>query len=673
MLSLRLPLILAGGLLVVASAQTTTEPVVKLDKLVVEGRLLTESPATVTTLPLETLPAEETTTAKLADRSANFFIATNDAHSFNDIFSLRGLTNTPIFGDPAISFYLDDLPLGSGFTFPVDLAGFARAELHRGPTQNTVFGRAGSAGVLRVSTPGLGASPTGDLRVSFGSYDAQEVAASVGSAASGAVDAYVSADYARRDGYITNTKLGYDIDGKESASGLARVRWRPSATSELTLLVTGLRARDGVQPLVPLGGPMFTVSRSSEGFTDLDAWNAALTAAFVTPIGRLSATTSWNDWDLGPYQSTLGFGFADLVSNVDQKQHAWNEEVKLVSPEKEAVRWQVGAFYSDGYTNGAFQRLFGPFTYEQSKSHTDLSNVAGYGEVTWALTPQVNLTAGMRVEQSRKTLHREEAVPTPQVFDLTTDSSAWLPKVGIDYTLDRDTTLFGTAGAGYKPGGFSTFTGNKALATFGPERTKTIEAGITHTLADKKLSVTARAFFYDITGYQIERSFATSSVADDYLVVNAPKARSWGGELEFAWKPLDGLTVGVDVGATDVTLREFTDPYTHVSYAGNRAPAVPVYDASLRLDYESRSGFFIGAELTANGRTYYSEAEDLTFGQRAYALLGAHLGYARGPWRVTVYAANLTDEEYYSAIAPGTGHGTPGAPRTYGIEISAKL
>ncbi|HET7535823.1 MAG TPA: TonB-dependent receptor, partial [Candidatus Didemnitutus sp.] len=619
MLSLRTPLLFSCSLLAIASAQTPAEPVVKLDQLVVEGRLLTETPATVTVIPLETLPVTETTTAKLADRAPNFFIATNDAHSFTDIFSLRGLTNTPIFGDPAISFYLDDLPLGSGFTFPTDLVGFARAELHRGPTQNTVFGRAGSAGVLRVATPGLGAVPQGDLRVSYGNYNALDVAADVGSSSSGAVDAYVGADYASRDGYITNTKLNTDIDHKESTSGLARLRWRPSTTAELTLLVTALRARDGVQPLVPLGGPLFTVSRNSEGFTDLDAWNAALTAAFATPVGRLSATTSVNDWDLGPYRSTLGFGFAELVNNVDQKQHAWNEEVKLVSSDKEALRWQVGGFYSDGYTDGAFQRVFGPFPYEQSKSHVDARDLAGFGEATWALNPQVNLTAGLRLEQSRKTLHREETIPVPHNFDGEAESSAWLPKIGIDYVASRETTFFGTAGAGYKPGGFSTFTGNAALAPFGPERTMTLEAGVTHTLASKSLSVTARAFYYDITGYQIERSFATSSVADDYIVVNAPKARSWGGELELAWKPVDGLTIGVDVGATDVTLREFTDPYTHVSYAGNRAPAVPTYDASLRLDYESRLGFFVGFDITANGRTYYTEAEDLKFGQKAYA------------------------------------------------------
>lgn len=661
------------SLSVLGVAQTTTDPVVKLDPLVIEGHLLTESPATVTTVALDREPLSMATTTGLAARSANFFIATNDAHSFNDTFSLRGLTNTPIFGDPAISFYLDDLPLGSGFTFPVNLVGFAAAELHRGPTQNTVFGRAGSAGVVTLNTPEPSVNPQSELRGSYGNYNARQLSASASTSSNATTDAYVNVNYAARDGYITNTTLGRDIDTKDSRSALVRVRARPSETSELTLLVTGLRARDGVQPLVPLGGPYFSVDRQTEGLMNLDAWNAALSAAFVTSVGRLTATTSVNDWDLEPYSSTLGFGFADLINNVTQQQRNWSEEVKLVSDAKAGTRWQLGAIYSDARTNGSFERLFGPYPFERSDYRINNRNVAAFGEATFKVSPVVSVTAGLRVEDSQKKFHRVESVPTPQTFAIDRSSAAWLPKLGLSYEASRTTQYFATVGAGFKPGGFSAFTGNRALAAFGPERTKTFEAGVTHSTKDKSLAATFRMFYYDIDGYQIERSFATSSVADDYLVVNAPRARSLGGELELTWRPVNGLTLAADVGNTEVTLRKFADPFTGKNYSGNRAPAVPEFDASLRADFESPSGFFGGVELTANGRTYYTEGEDLMFGQKSYALLGARLGYAHDNYRVTVYGENLFDKEFYSAITPGTGHGTPGAPRTFGVEFSAKF
>jgi iron complex outermembrane recepter protein len=248
-----------------------------------------------------------------------------------------------------------------------------------------------------------------------------------------------------------------------------------------------------------------------------------------------------------------------------------------------------------------------------------------------------------------------------------------LPKVARNYRRNADTTLFMSIGSGFKPGGFSAFTGNAALAGFGPERTQTFEGGITWDSPSRAFRSVVRVFYYDIAGYQIERSFATSSATDDYLVVNAARARSIGGELELTWQPLVGLTVAVNLGTTNVTLRDFRDPYTGVNYSGNVAPYVPANDANLRIDYRHRTGWFGGIELGVNGRTYYTEAENLAFGQKSYALVAARCGYTAGRYEVTVYGENLTDRRYYSAITPGTGHGTPGAPRSYGAELRCKF
>lgn len=664
-------LFLLSVLHALARAETAdADAVLQGDPLVVQERLLTGSAATVTRFDLAAQPQLQLSTANIADRAANFFVADGGARSFTDIFALRGLTNTPLFGDPAVSVYLDDLPLGSGFTFPSALAGFTRAELHRGPGQNTVFGRAGPAGVLTLTTPAPGGSASGDARGSYGNYHSRGAAVHASTARGGAADAYVSAAWAARDGYITNTTLNRDIDRKDATSALARLRLRPTDTSELTLLVTALRAHDGVQPLVPLGGPLDTVTRSAEGYTDVDAINAALKVSFATSIGQLSATTSVSDWQLGPYLSTLDFGFAELSNQVSQQQRNWSEELKLVSSEAATVRWQAGAFFADSRTDGTFRRAFGPFVFENSTYQVDARSLAGFGEITWDVGASLAVTAGIRAEGSRKQLDRRELAPVPQRFALTRESTALLPKLAARYTLDPDTSVFASVGAGYKPGGFSAFTGNAALAGFGPERTRALEAGATRATADRAFSATVRAFWYDVSGYQIERSFATGGMADDYLVVNAPRARSFGGELEFAWRPLPGLTLAADLGATDVTLREFRDPYSGERYDGRRAPAVPMHDMSLRASYEHRGGFFAGAEFNTVGRTYYTEGEELSFGQRSYGLFSAQLGYASGRYRVSVYGANLGDEAYYSSITPGTGHGTPGAPRTYGVEVS---
>lgn len=661
--------------LVSAGVLSAAEPAVPLEKLEVSAPRPSGSPATTTRFTLEALPDAPAGLESLAARAPNFSVAANGARSFGDIFALRGLTNTPFFGDPAVATYLDDMPLGSGFTFPSALLGFASADLHRGPGQASEFGRAGPGGVLQLTTPELAKSGlSGEARAAYGNHSAVGFSA-LASAANDTADLLVALAHDSRDGYIYNTTLARDIDGKDAQSALARLRWRPAAGTEITLLATGLHARDGVQPLVPLGAPLYSVARTSEGRTGVDSLNLALTAAFATSVGRLSATTGYSDWELDPYASHLDIagGFVPLDNALTLRQRGWTEEIRLVGDERAAVRWSLGAFLADGRTDSTVAREAFSFPVEQSSARIEHRTLAVFGEAAFKVSDALMLTPGLRAEDSRKTFARTEVIPTPGTMALRESSTALLPKLAASYALNPQTTLFASVGAGYKPGGFSAFTSSASLAAFGPERTTAFEAGLTRESADHRYTATVRAFWYDVTGYQIERSFT----ATDYIVVNAPSARSRGVELELGWRPTTGLSVEGSVGYTDVTLRRFTDPFTLTAFNGNRAPYVPLYDASLRVEYRHESGWFFGVEGTATGRVFYSEGEDPALSQRAYGIFNARVGWENAHWRVAIRGDNLAGKEYYSGITPlggpGNDHGTPGAPRTYGLDVTVKF
>jgi len=666
-----------GALLPPSRAQTRptapAEPAVPVAPVVITATLLTESPATVSRIDLAGGPISDRTLATLSERAANLHVATNEAHSFNDTFALRGLTNTPIFGEPAVSFYLDDVPLGSGFTVPVNLVGFASAEIHRGPSQNTVYGRAGSAGVITLHTPRAGSGTRATAAAAVGGFGARSAALSVQTAAAavGRVDALVSAGWQRRDGYLWNETRREDVDHRDSREALARFRFRPSANAEWILLATALRARDGAQPLVPLGGSLDTVKRRNDGTMAVDALNVGLTGRFETAMGRVTKTTSATDWELGPYASVLAFGPAELFNGSSLRQRLWSEEIRLESDTDDAARWHAGLFASDGGTDGAFTRAFGTFVLESSSYTIDARQIALFGERTVRLGDAFTLTAGARAEESRRGIVRVESAPGKQRYERDQRSRVFLPKLAGRYEWGAQTTLFAGVGAGFKPGGYSAFSGNAALAEFGPERTRVLEAGFTRASADRRLALTVRFFGYGIKGYQIERSFATKAAADDYLVVNAPRARSQGAEVEWAWRPVDNLAVQVDFGYTDVTLREFRDPYTGKSFSGRRAPYVPVTDGSLRVEWGGDRGWKAAAVASRTGKIFYTEGEEAAFAQRAVSLLGADIGHAWTRWAVRVAGRNLTDERYYSAMSPGAGHGTPAAPRTWSLEVTA--
>lgn len=632
-----------------------------------ETRLVADAAGATRVRLDDTLPPAAQSLTALSGRIANLHVNTGGAGSFGDLFALRGLANTPYFSDPSVTVYFDDLPLASSFTYPTGLFGFATATVHRGP-QATAFGRAGEGGVLAFASATPGATPGGELRASAGNYAARSAALVARSATGPTADATVAASFAERDGYIANTQLHTRVDDLQSAAVSARVRVRPTPASEFSLQVLGSRQRNGAQPLVPLGGPPFSVARAGEGRTDIDFAGVALKGAFDTTLGRLSATTSFTDWRMDPYRNFIVLPPA-LDSQIHQQQRAWNEELRLVSAAGAAHAWSLGAWFSDVRTDGDVNRAIpNLFPIEISSYKLRSQTLALFGQIELLSAGPWHVTAGARAEQVKKDFDRREAVPAPGRIVTDAAFDAFLPKLSVNYAVSADTTASAAVSLGTKPGGWSAFTGDAALARFDSERTLAFEAGLDTALAGKTVTLAARAFAYAIRDYQIERSFTYT----DYLVVNAPRARALGAEFEATWRPVPAWTLAATLGVTEVTLREFTDPFTHVSYAGKRAPYAPSYDANLSATWRDPSGWFAAAEVAAVGRTFYDESEDSAFAADSRATLAARLGYDARRWRVTLFGDNLADAHYAALIIPGVGHAVPGAPRTYGLEAAVK-
>lgn len=648
-----------------SSSPVASGPAVQAPKVVVQDTRLSADAAGTTVLALDdTIAPEEQTLANLTTRVANLHIDAGGAGSFGDLVSLRGLTNTPYFSDPSVILYFDDIPLGSSFTYPTGLFGFSTATIARGP-QGSAYGRGGEGGVIALASPEPGDQASGQVRGSYGNHNTRTAALEATSAKGSQVDATFAGSYLQRDGYINNTTLGTWVDNQEVYSGSARVRYRPVTGAEFTLELLGNRQRDGSQPLVPLGGPLFSVARGREGSTDTDFGAAAFKMAFDTPAGLLTSTTSRTEWLLSPYDNRLTLP-PTLDSKIVQAQRAWNEELKLASSPRADAAWNLGAWFSDTNTHGDVNRAIpGLFPIEVSNYVMNAHTAAAFGNVTFALTPALKLALGLRAEETAKTFYRAQQVPGPGQFASSKNFYQALPKASLSYALDNNTTASFTASQGAKPGGWSAYTGNANLAPFRQEKATDYEAGIDTMLADNKVRLATRIFYYDISNYQIERSFNAS----DYLVVNAPKARSFGGEVETTWRPVKELTVAATLGITEVTLRQFVDPFTGANYSGNRAPYAPLYNAEISATWRPVADWFATAEVVRTGKTYFDESERSAFAERAYTVANLRLGYDTAQWRFDVYGDNLFDEGYYTIIVPGVGHAAPGAPRTYGAEV----
>lgn len=651
-------------------AATETDPVVSVDPVRVS-----ESPVSGDSVVAADFASRAEGTLQgsaLSDELPAFHVSGNGAFSFNDTFAVRGLSNTPIFGAPAATVYLDEIPLGGPFSMPDDLALLGGAELHYGPAHGSSHGRAGEAGMLQFTSAKLAAGETLRVRAFAGSHAAFGGSALFAQSWDG-VAATVGLSHSQRDGYVRNTITGERIDSRERWGGLARLAMKPASRVELGFTAVLQRALDGSQPMVPLATPGFEVARSEDGRSDGRSATVGLTAAYLADWGRLSSTTSFTDWKLAPYVNILDFGFAELANDVSLKERRFNEEIKAFSKTSATLHWTVGAFLSDVRTEGAFTRAFGPMTYEASAYRIDAGQGALFGELARSLGGGFELGAGMRAEYSRARLVRTEKVPVPGLIRRTEESTAFLPRISLSWKGESSLVADLSGVAGAKPGGVSAFSGNTALVGFGPERLHGLEAGVRRAFLGGRLAASVRAHAYRITGYQIERSFATGGQADDYVVVNAPRASSLGLESSLSWSPIALLRLEARAGLTRATLREFTDPYTGVTYQGRRAPYAPASDASLAAIIGGKQGLFAQLRAGYTGRVYYTEGEEAMFSQASRTLLSGSVGYQWERARIALYGENLSDRRYWSSISPGTYHGTPGAPLTWGLEGSVRF
>jgi outer membrane receptor protein involved in Fe transport len=618
---------------------------------------------TVVRLP-DTLPLSGRSLGAVANAIANLHLAESGAGTFGAPLTLRGLSSTPYFSDPAVAVYFDDLPLGGSFTYPTELFGFASVTVARGP-QPSAFGRFGEGGVIQFRSD----APAGSaIRAAAGNYDAGRVAIQTATGQSDAVDASISSAFATRDGYIRNPQLAATVDDQQAATAAARVRYRPARTVELTLQFLGQRRRDGAQPLVPLGGPLFSVSRGREGETASDFNGFAAKMTFDTAAGRLSSTTSCTDWTLSPYRNRLVLP-PTIDSQLTQSQRVWNEEMRFASDADAPLPWHLGGWYSAGTTEGTANRAIpNLFPIEVSRFAQRSWTGAIFGDATLQTDSGWAFRVAARVERIQRKFERSQTVPAPASYDDRATFEHLMPQATASYTAQRDTHLTLSIGHAARPGGWSAYTDKAALARFAAERTTSGEAGVDTLVAARTVKLSARVFDYEIRGYQIERSFT----ATDYLVVNASEARSTGGEVEVAWKPSAAWSVTATAGVANTTLRRFTDPFTGRDYSGRRAPYSPLGNGSLAVNYRSPAGWFCGASASLTGRTYFDEANSAAFAARAHLLADVTLGYEQRHWRVAVFVQNATDEGYYSLVVPGVRHAVPGAPRTYGLELSAR-
>ena len=199
--------------------------------------------------------------------------------------------------------------------------------------------------------------------------------------------------------------------------------------------------------------------------------------------------------------------------------------------------------------------------------HVKRNSPALYAQGTFALTPQINLTGGLRytwdkqTSDARGTIYTDYALTNPTgcnvpfdttvpcSYKLTTNhkSLTWLGS--IDYKPVTDVMIYGKVARGFHTGGPQPRLNNDAAtgAPYAPEYVTEFEGGFKSYLLDRRVKLNADFYYDKLTNGQFILT-VLGSTGFTTLIQNAGRKDSYGFESELEFAPTEQVRVGGSLG-----------------------------------------------------------------------------------------------------------------------------
>ena len=528
--------------------------------------------------------------------------------------------------DPAVGVYIDGVYLSRIQGALLNLGDVERIEVLRGP-QGTLYGKNTIGGALSIVSkkPDFNTVKAAGSAL-YGSYNQILLNGYVSAPlVADKVALSIAGQYDKRDGLVTDPLTGRKYNDRDSITGRAILRAKPTDSLELILSGDYTRQRNaltlgyatapllqtslfpgGVKTLVPAqpyGAYDYKASTSFKGNEGqrLDHWGVSLTANWdLNDEFTLSSITAYRKLrpdlfiDIDATQAELG----DVFVGIDQ--HQFSQEVQL--------KWDMGKFkgvfglyylnenvasHQEAYADDLFTFVGGPVTFTRFiDDEQNTKSYAAFGQATYDFTDQLSLTAGLRYTKEDRRYNRftttasnqaflnnisfrfPDNLPAPLNANDTAHFDAWTPMVTLSYKPTSDSLVYASASRGFKSGGFNgranaasdlTFVVNGAptlLTTFQPEKVWTYEGGAKGSFLGGKVRLSGDVFLSDYTDFQARVGGGTVGA---FPVLNAGKLRIWGIEFEAAVRPVNNWNIRLAAGYLNAKYQEFND--------GRRAPA----------------------------------------------------------------------------------------------------
>ena len=628
---------------------------------------------------------------------------------------IRGIATTSY--NPAVATYIDGVNQFSLDTYISQLLDVERIEVLRGP-QGTLYGRNAMGGVINIITKQPTNTPSGFAEVSAGNYGQQRYAAGFRTplikdklflGAAGVYDG--------RNGYYTNQFTNSSYDKQHSFTGNYYLKYLPVKAWDLTLNVKHNDNRNyGAFPLVagdPFSNPFVLDQNAVTEMID-NTVNASLSVNYKGPSFNFSSQTAYQQ-NYRYYTQPIDGDFSSLdavtVNNNYggdwNKVKTWTQEFKFTSPANTAgpFTWTAGSYLF--YNNSPVKQAthYGKDAAAVGSPDIDFSTInttksknkglAFYGQATYALSKQLDLTAGIRYdyEQQEENVLGELQQDGQPSFVTTPDTSgktsfhSFSPKVALNYTLSKNEMLYGVYSRGFRTGGLTQLSSDPSqppLYAYRPEYSNNFEVGLKSSFFGNLLQLNLAAFYSTIRNAQVPTLILPDAIT---VTKNAGKLTSKGLEAELAATPVKGLELNYSFGYTHATFEDLKLSQNGgvVDLKGKHQVFTPDVTSMLAVQYSyslgslaspgqtSSGGLFrqriklvVRGEWRFLGNTWFDLAN--TIKQPSYSLFNMSAGARIRNFGLTFWDRNLTNKKYI-AYAYDFGAAHLGNPNTYGVTL----
>lgn len=642
--------------------------------------------------------------------------------------AIRGITTGRVRQDEpqnkeTVGLYLNDTPVAvNGFNPDIGLFDINRIEVLRGP-QGTLYGSGAMGGAIRLVT-----NRPDPARFEMKAEGTLSATAHGGTdhAIKGMINIPVApgefairgvAYRSRQSGYIDDiVSRRANVNDAVAQGGRLQMAGKPSAAIDVsaTVLVQDLKTGSLSEQFAPYQRGVRAFDGNSDnlklysGTMNVDLGDARLTSV-TSYIDKRNTNRLSLEFLLS---SALGLNSdAPLVDATQVRD--FTQEVRLVSAEGGRLDYVVGIFFQhhrrdyrqsapvpglDEYVGVSAQDLGTPDPDQifYGTQYIDQEQLAGFGELNYALSDRLKATVGLRVFKSDEDYRTYSSGLLNGGIDAshggTADSGA-NPRIALTYKPREDRLFYLAAARGYRLGGVNTTipldlcqTDLDALGRatpanrFGSDSVWNFEVGTRLSSADRKFRINASGYYLKWNDIQTTLSLPSCFFA---FRSNAGSARSIGVEIDVTFQPAQRTELLGSLGIMDSRLTEDV-PFAGWE-SGDRVPTVsPVQlnlgirqafrvssrsDGFLRLDYSYVSSTRNNFDKDAASNRYFN----------GYGLINVALGFnlpTRTPMQFIAFARNLANSTgrtfaaYGNSVAPER-YSTL-RPRTVGVTLSAE-